>query len=168
MSTVPIHYHRPGKPLTVYTEGLVSDNGICLRTLTVLPPDISARLSASMRRENLLRADQSVGAVAKTYFYNEQFNLLEFRDPSEALLGHYSDIGTPLLKTADGYAMTDWFLDLWLPARGQPQELDWDEFHAAIAAGLLTAAEANLASKTLARLVREATAGTYPSKYLSA
>jgi predicted RNA-binding protein associated with RNAse of E/G family len=166
MIPVAIHYHRPGKPLTVYTEDLVSDNGICLRTTKTLPPEIGERLSHSMQKDGLIGPEQRVLTVNKVYFYNENFNLLEFRDTNGNLLGHYSDIGTPLCQVDGGYTMTDWFLDLWLTPNGQALELDWDEFNAALAAGLLSADEATQARITIERLKTEITSGIYPGRYL--
>ena len=174
MISVAIHYHRPGKPLTVYTEDFVSDDGISLRTFKTLPPEIVERLSLSMQKDGLIGPERRVLTVAKLYFYNENFNLLEFRDTNGELLGHYSDIGTPLTKIdgglsrdlGGGYAMTDWFLDLWLAPDGTFIELDWDEFHAALTAGLLTDEEASQALATLVRLTKEISAGLYPGKYI--
>lgn len=168
MSTADIHYHRPGKPLTVYTEDFVSDDGLCLRTFKTLPPEISERLSLAMQKDGLIGPERRVLTVRKVYFYHEHFNLLEFRDDAGELLGHYSDLGTPLAKIDGGYTMTDWFLDLWLAPDGTLLELDWDEFQAACAVGLLTDAEAALARTTLERLKQECAAGIYPHHYLSA
>ncbi len=166
MPAAAIHYQRPGKPLTVYTEDLVSDDGLCLRTFKTLPPEISERLSLSMQKDGLIGPGQRVLTVAKVYFYHEHFNLLEFRNHAGTLLGHYSDIGTPITKIIDGYTMTDWFLDLWLTPDKTALELDWDEFEAACAAGLLTETEATQARATLARLKSEIGAGLYPYQYL--
>jgi len=168
MPAAAIHYQRPGKPLTVYTEDLVSDDGRCLRTFKTLPADISERLSLSMQKDGLIGPEKRVLTVAKVYFYNEHFNLLEFRGPDGVLLGHYSDIGTPITKINDGYTMTDWFLDLWLAPDGTVLELDWDEFETAHAAGLLTESAAAIARATLERLKAEIGAGLYPYQYLPA
>ncbi len=166
MPTATIHYHRPGKAPTVYHEDFVSDDGNCLRTFKNLPPEIGEKLSRSMQKDGLIEPDKRVLTIAKTYFYQENFNLLEFRDTNGKLLGHYSDIGAPLTKADEGYAMTDWFLDLWLYPDGTLLELDWDEFHQALAAGLLTETEAAAARATLERLIREIGAGIYPYKYI--
>lgn len=168
MPVAAIHYQRPGKPLTVYTEDLVSDNGLRLRTFKTLPPEISERLSLAMQKDGLIESQNRVLTIAKVYFYNENFNLLEFRALNGDLLGYYSDIGTPITRTPDGYTMTDWFLDLWLAPDGTVLELDWDEFEAARAAGLLTESEAAIARATLERLKTEIGAGLYPSQYLAA
>jgi predicted RNA-binding protein associated with RNAse of E/G family len=174
MTTAAIHYHRPGKPLTIYNEDFVSDDGLCLRTFKTLPPEIGERLSQSLQKDGLISPQRRVLTVAKAYFYNENFNLLEFRDTDGELLGHYSDIGAPLTKIDGGlsrdpggdYAMTDWFLDLWLTPAGEIRELDWDEFDQALAAGLLTETEAAQARATLARLKAEIGAGIYPYRYI--
>ena len=166
MTSVSIHYHRPGKPLTIYEEDLISDDGVYLRTTKTLPPEISERLSRAMLKDNLISSEQRVLIVNKIYFFSEHFNLLEFRDTNGDLLGHYSDIGTPLTRIADGYAMTDWFLDIWLYPNGELRELDWDEFQEACAVGLLNLEEQRLAVKTMQRLKDEAAQNIYPSQYL--
>jgi hypothetical protein len=47
MTQVTIELARIEKPPVTYTEGLLSDNGIELRTLTVLSPEISAQFIAN-------------------------------------------------------------------------------------------------------------------------
>ncbi|HEX9838506.1 MAG TPA: DUF402 domain-containing protein [Anaerolineales bacterium] len=104
--------------------------------------------------------------VAKTYFFGEHFNLLEFREEDGDLLGYYSDIGTPLVKTEDGYLMTDWFLDIWMKLDGVLLELDIDEFEEAISKNLLSSLEVDQARSTFARLIEEVKNGIYPYAYL--
>src|SRR5262245_49429437 len=111
---VTIYYMRPGKGLTVYTEGLVSDDGHCLHTYTVLPEDVRQNLSRVLQRDGMIAPTQTIGSIRKRYFYNEAFDLLEFLDSENKLAGYYSDLTTLLVKREDGYYLTDLFLDIWL------------------------------------------------------
>lgn len=169
MKSILINYLRPGKGLTIYEEGFVSEDETCLRTFKQLPAEISERLSASLYQQGLIRSEQRVDTIAKTYFFAEPFNILEFRDPSSNLLGFYSDIGEPAKKLANGeYEMTDLFLDIWLLPDGTLLELDWDEFEDAIERNIINTAQANLARNTMQRLRDEVGQNIYPGNYTSA
>jgi predicted RNA-binding protein associated with RNAse of E/G family len=161
-----VHYTRPGKGLTLYTEGLVSDDGHCLHTYTVLPDEIRRDLSHALRRDDLIAPTQTIASIRKFYFYTEPFNVLEFWDTEDRLAGYYSDLTDLLVKQADGYHLTDLFLDLWLTPDGTLRELDWDEFEEAVAQGVLTLEQQTLARTTMARLVAEVASGRYPAHYL--
>lgn len=162
---VTIHYTRPGKGLTIFQEGLVSDDGQCLHTYTVLPEEIRQNLSRALQRDHLIAPAQTIGAIRKRYFYAEPFNLLEFWDTEDRLAGYYSDLTNLLVKREDGYHLTDLFLDLWLTPDGTLHELDWDEFEEASAQGVLTPDQQTLARQAMARLVAEAASGVYPTRY---
>lgn len=166
MTQIRIEYIRPGKETTIYIEDLVSMDSACLRTFKVLPPAISASLTPGLISAGLILPDRQVGSIAKTYFFHEHFDLLEFRDKNGNLLGHYSDICTPLVQMHDGFQMTDWFLDIWLHADGTLIELDIDEFEEAISQNLLSSLELDRARTTFARLIEEAKNGIYPQAYL--
>jgi predicted RNA-binding protein associated with RNAse of E/G family len=162
-----IHYTRPGKGLTVYTEGFVFDDGQRVRTYTELSEEAQAGLTEALQKQHLMSGGRRVGAIRKHYFYAEPFNVLEFFDTDGQLIAYYSDI-TTLLTKADGvYALTDLWLDMWLTPDGVFSELDWDEFEEAIAAGLATPAWQTLARATMARLKAEAASGVYPQKYVA-
>ena len=161
-----IQYIRPGKELTTYREDFVSEDEHCLVTFKTLPPEISLHLGAALQGQGLIHGGQQVHTIKKVYYFHEPFNLLEFRSPEGELLGHYSDIGTPLERLGDGdYVMLDLFLDIWLYPNGLLVELDWDEFEDAIQRELITPAQAELARQTMQRLVAEAKDGIYPGKY---
>ena len=165
MTEIRIQYIRPGKDTTIFVEELVSVDSACLKTFKTLPPEIVARLTHSLVSEGLIASPQKAVSIAKTYFFREHFDLLEFYDQSGDLLGYYSDIGTPLARTRDGYTMTDWFLDLWLDPQGRLLELDVDEFEEAIAQKLLSGPESDQARRTFDRLIQEASRGIYPHAY---
>ena len=164
---IRIEYIRPGKETTYYEEDLVVQDETCLRTFKTLPPDISDHLSRALQKQGLILPGQQVFTIRKTYFFAEPFNLLEFRGANDDLLGHYSDIGEPVVKLASGdYQMTDLFLDIWLFPDGRLLELDWDEFEEAIEHKVITAGQADLARETMQRLVHEVEQGMYPREYL--
>lgn len=165
MTEIQIEYIRPGKGTSLFVEDLVSVDAVCLKTFKVLPPDVVMSLARSLVADGLIAPDQKACAIAKTYFFQEYFNLLEFYDENGALLGYYSDIGTPLVKIETGYTMTDWFLDLWLHPGGSLIELDVDEFEQAVESGLLTDPEIEIARLTFARLIAEVQGGIYPDVY---
>lgn len=166
MSEVRIEYFRPGKETTEYIEDLVLENDQYLKTFKMLPPDVVTSLSESLQKNGLIPQNVNTSSVTKIYFYHQYFDLLLFHDEHGAILGYYSDVGTPLTKTATSYQMTDWFLDIWLSPNGTLFELDVDEFEDALARNLLTDSEAEIARTTFARLIAEVKEGIYPYAYL--
>ena len=119
MKTVSIFYQRPGKGQTIYVEDHVFEDEYFLRTFKTLPPEISEHLSAALLKQGLIHADQRALTIAKVYFFNEPFNILEFRDTEGKLLGHYSNIGEPArMMRNDECEMVDLFLDIWLLPNG--------------------------------------------------
>lgn len=165
MTVIKIEYIRPGKDATIFVEELISMDSRCLKTFKTLPPEIVAPLTRKLLADGLIAPHQKAVSIAKTYFFREHFDLLEFYDQQGDLLGYYSDISTPLTKTRDGYTMTDWFLDLWLSPEGKLIELDVDEFEEAVAQKLLSDSESDRALRTFNRLIEEVNQGIYPHTY---
>lgn len=163
---VTIHYDRPGLGVTHYVEELIEDDGVCLRTLATIPPEHRLSLSQQLWIDGLLRRPRMIATIHKHYFYHEHFDLLVFYDLAGQVAGYYSDVATPLQKVADGYAITDLFLDIWLTPEGVLHELDVDEFAEAIGRDLVPAGLQTIAWQTLDRLRDEVQAGIYPSRYL--
>jgi predicted RNA-binding protein associated with RNAse of E/G family len=166
MSTVRIHYHRPGKELAIYQEDLLSVDETRLCTQKTLPADISAQLELALQNQGLIHPGQRIHSIRKVYHFHENFNLLEFRGPGDELIGHYSDIGLPLEKFGEDYAMLDLFLDIWRHPNGTLIELDWDEFEDAQTRNLITPEQAQIARQAMQRLIAEAAQGVYPDHYL--
>jgi predicted RNA-binding protein associated with RNAse of E/G family len=164
---VCIEYIRPGKEVTYYEEEYVAQDECCLQTYKTLPEDIVERLSRALLSQGLIQAEQHAVTITKLYFFHEPFNVLEFRDEAGNLLGHYSDIGEPVLNLGHGqFQMTDLYLDIWLFPNGRLLELDWGEFQEAIQKQVITTDQAELARTTMQRLVAEVAQGIYPHKYL--
>lgn len=166
MTEIQIEYLRPGKETSFYIEDLVSIDPLRLKTFKTLLPENASRLAQGMVSAGMIEPHQKAVSVAKTYFFEEHFNLLEFRDENGDLLGYYSDIGSPLFNIEDGYRMTDWFLDIWLKPDGSLMELDIDEFEEAISQNLLSSLEVDQARSTFARLIEEVKTRVYPYAYL--
>ena len=166
MTEIRIEYIRPGKGTTFYIEDLLFADSLCLKTFKTLPPEIISALAQGMVAAGMIAPYEKTVMVAKTYFFKEHFNVLEFLDEDRNVLGYYSDIGTPLTQTEEGYRMTDWFLDIWLKPDGSLMELDIDEFEEAISMNLLSSPEVVQARSTFARLIAEAKTGIYPHAYL--
>lgn len=163
---ITVEYIRPGKETSYYEEDLLIETDEYIKSFKRMPDEIAERLTRSLRENRFIAPEQYCACVTKIYFFREYFNLLLFQDAQENLLGYYSDIGTPLIKTPGGYQMTDWFLDIWLSPDGTLFELDEDEFEDALAKKLLNASEAEIARTTFKRLIDEVRAGTYPGAYL--
>ena len=163
---IKIKYIRPGKDVTEYIEDLVAESERYIKTFKVFPNDIIESLTQSLRNNGFIAKDQITTSVTKIYFFDEHFDLLLFQDEGGEILGYYSDIGTPLIKTPIGYQMTDWFLDIWLSPDGTLFELDLDEFEEALSKNLIDAAEAEIARSTFARLIDEVKQGIYPHAYM--
>ena len=163
-----VEYTRPGKEVTYYEEDFLAQDENCVRTFKNLPDDISTRLSEALVKQKLIQPHQRVRTISKVYFFDEPFNILEFRELDGNLLGHYSDIGEPAIRVSENeIQMTDLFLDIWLLPDGKLLELDWDEFEEAVEKQIITPSQAELARNAMKRLVDEVAKGVYPSKYVN-
>ena len=163
---VRIEYIRPGKGVQQFTEDLVLENDLFLKTFKIFPDDVAENLTQSLLDNGFITENQRTTAISKIYFFHEHFNLLQFLDENQQILGYYSDIGTPLIKTPDSYQMTDWFLDIWLSPDGKLFELDMDEFEVARSSHLLSEPDAEVALSTFTRLIDEVKQDIYPHAYL--
>ncbi len=162
-----IHFARIGKPDTIYTEGLVCDNGQRLDTCTVLPPEAARVWTRSgWQAYGILSDGQVVHTIRKHHFYHEWFSIVELIDSSGTLLGYYCDVLTPLRKVDGEYYLQDLLLDLWVFPDGSCVELDWDELRDAVRLGMITPSLHQKAEETLSRMVAETQAGVFPVRYL--
>jgi predicted RNA-binding protein associated with RNAse of E/G family len=166
MAEIHLEYIRPGKGTSFYVDELVSVDATRLKTFVRLSQETASALTQNLIVAGMIAPHQSAVSIAKTFFFDEHFDLLIFYGENGDLLGYYSDIGSRLTKTDDGYLMTDWFLDIWLAPDGTLIELDVDEFEEAISQNLLSTLEVDQARATFARLIAEAKKGSYPFAYL--
>lgn len=154
MAQVTIHLQRLGKPTRGYVEDLVEDDGVRVRTLSILPAEVSASLSEQFCQQGRIPPGRFIHSAQKYLFYHETYTIVVYRDATGSLLGCYCDIVTPVQKVGDDYVLTDLILDLWISPEENIQILDEAEFQAAILAGLIPADLAELAQITLERLVQ--------------
>jgi protein associated with RNAse G/E len=166
--TIQIHYHRFDKPLVIFTEGFLRDNGKRLDTLTEIDPEISQEWSKRWWEAGLVPHGSIIHFVAKYLFYDQYFSVMELRDTKHALLGYYCDVTAPLQKQDHEYHIQDLMLDLWISPDQQFIELDWDEFEAACQTGALTSELQEKARATMHQMVREFQAGIFPACYIQA
>jgi hypothetical protein len=164
--SVVIRFARPGKPDRLFREGLVSDDGVCLHTYSIVPPEFAARWSHSYQEQGLIPAGRRIAAAEKHLFYAKGFAVLELQDSQGAALGWYMDICSPLRREAGEYLVTDLFLDVWLWPDGRWQVFDQDEFDTALEGGLLDANQAQAARATLAQLQVEIGTGRFLQTHL--
>ena len=163
---VHVKYIRPGKDVVILNEEYYDHDETCIRTIRIPPEDAFKRLSEALVRQHMIQSGQSVGTISEVYFFNEPFNVLEFRELGGTLLGYYSDIAEPSIQVSENeIQLTDLFLDIWLFPDGRLLELDWDEFEEAVQKQVITPAQAGLAQAAMKRLVNEAAKGIYPSQY---
>jgi hypothetical protein len=154
MAQITIHLQRLGKPTRSYVEELVEDDGVQVHTFTLLPAEVSARLSEKFHRQGKIPPGRLIHSAAKTLFYNKNYSLVVYRDAAGDLLGCYCDIVTPVQKVGKDYFLTDLILDLWIAPDGTFQVLDEAEFQAAIQNDLIPANLAEMAQATLKRLTQ--------------
>lgn len=136
---IDINFMRPGKGVTRYTEGLVDDNRIRIKTITQVSPDFSRSwCKENWRRNGFIPPGKLISSVVKFLFYREWFSVMQLVCPDGDHLGFYIDIDTPLREVGGEYYLTDLFLDLWIAPAGTYTELDRDEFEAGFLSGLIT------------------------------
>lgn len=161
-----IHYHRPGKGETLFTETLVGDDGEQVNTFSIIDPEIAAAwVRNTWVPAGLLTDEKVIATVRKHLFYKEWFSIMQLFDPDGNLLGSYCDMLTPLQKRGGEYYLTDLFLDLWVAPDGTFIELDWDEYAEAVSHEIITPEQAEMAVQTMHRLVAEARQGRFPPVY---
>lgn len=166
---IEIHYTRlHGKPLTIYHETLLAEDALRLKTEGLVSPDERLAFSELWWKAGLIPPGRQIARLVKHYFFDEWFDVLQIQTEAGEVLGYYSDICTPLVRTGLGlYATTDLCLDLWLGADGVVKELDWDEFEHTAQQNLMTPPQQAQAKQALARLVAETAQGTYPRNYIT-
>ncbi len=164
---VTIHLSRIGKPERSYQEGFVDDDGIRLKTFSIVPEVVGLHLSEKFYKQGWFLEGQLINSVSKYHFYQEFFSIVEYQDRANKILGYYSDIVTPLQRKGDEYFLTDLILDLWVFPDYRAIELDRDEFETAISSGLFPSKFERDTLTTFSRLKSEIENGIFPSSYLS-
>jgi hypothetical protein len=158
--------YRINRPPRQFQEGLLEDDGSCLRTLTPLPEEFRAPWSEEWQSWGAIEPGTLIESVRKHLFYDQYFSIMELRGSQEERLGFYADICTPLAKVEGGYACTDLILDLFVWPDGRYQVLDLDEFEEVVRADRLAPKLAAKALETLRKLVGETEKGIFPNRYI--
>lgn len=79
--------------------------------------------------------------------------ITKFYTATGQLAGIYCDVCRPVVRTKNGFAFDDLYLDVWQIPGSAPVILDEDELQAAVVAGHITTAEAKTARSIAAKLV---------------
>ena len=166
MTRVKIHLARILKPVRHFLDGLVEDNGRCLKTHTIIPSHISAPWSEAWQQEGRIPFGRVIGSVSKYLFYDQCFSIMEIHDITDKLLGYYVDISTPVRKDEGEYFLDDLILDLWIYPDQTYLVLDEEEWQQAVQGGLVSKEIQSIANRTLARLKKEIHAGKFPGAYI--
>ena len=167
MDQVTIELARIGKPARTYHEGLLSDNGIELRTQTILSAETRTRFSAVWHIAGYITPDLFIKSVRKILFYHEYFTIMQLLDDEWQSLGCYVDIASPLQKKDGIYHLTDLILDLWIYPNGTYQELDVDEYEIAVTSGKLKPEWEMQSRRTFDLLKTSISTSNFPYRYLS-
>lgn len=161
---VHIHYHRPPDRKDVYVQGLVLDDPVVKVTFQPSTP-----IPGPVVVEG--RAVLEPGAPAVWFtFPGLWHDIGRFHDRAGRFTGLYANILTPChLHASDGppgevlrWDTTDLFLDIWCGADGTVRLLDEEDLEAALAAGHVTADQADAARREARRILEAHAAGTWP------
>jgi hypothetical protein len=161
-----IHLARINKSTRHFKEGLVGDDGKCLKTRTLIPKSIRVSWSEEWQREHRIPYGEVIGSVSKYLFYDQYFSIMEIQATTGDLLGFYVDLTTPVRKVDGEYYLTDLILDLWVFPDLTYRVLDEDEWQQAIQAGWVSKEIQHTVQKTLKGLKREIRLGKFPQNYI--
>jgi len=151
-SRVRIHYHRPDRGTTVFTEHVVLDR-----------PDVKETLLDAYDGAEAYAGDRLIlaaGAPVVWFVYPDLCrDVGRFHLADGTFTGWYTNLRGPIRIDGGDWYCTDLFLDHWLPADGSPGRwLDENELEAARRTGIVT--EADLAVVRRERAAVNAALGT--------
>lgn len=153
---VRIHYRRPPDRVQIFDHRLVHrEPGI----FVTLAESISA--SAPMRIEGQVALEEGSDVVWFT-FEDTWHDVGRFHRADGTFTGIYANILTPVQVRGSDWFTTDLYVDLWIPAGGDPVILDEDELDEAVGRELLDVEAADRARHEARRLVRAARDGDWP------
>jgi predicted RNA-binding protein associated with RNAse of E/G family len=157
LPVVNIHYRRLPAREDVYRQELVHD-----------AEDVRVTLARALRMRGPLRVDGAVALEPGSHvvwftFPGLWHDVGRFHRADGHFTGIYSNVLTPpVFEPDEVWRTTDLFLDVWIPARGEPRVLDRDEFEEARRAGWIDAATAARAEQEVEWILGEAAAGRWP------
>lgn len=107
------------------------------------------------------------GALLVWYVWpGEPYEIGAFHDPADTFLGHYVNIIRPPAIEPGRWRIDDLFVDVWVPAEGEPVLLDADELEEAHEQGWLTDEDAERARRVASELLERARGGDWPPSLL--
>jgi predicted RNA-binding protein associated with RNAse of E/G family len=158
---VEIHYLRPPDRVQVFRQEVVDDDG----TVVVTYLD-AAQLKKPVTAGGRVVLEPGAPVVWFTYRGETWHDVGRFHLADGTFTGIYANVLTPVRMAGARWDTTDLFLDVWLGADGHVELLDRDEFHAAVAQGVVSAADAERAFTEAERLIQGARQGAWPPAHV--
>lgn len=158
--TVRIHYHRPPDRTEIFQQTVVAESDEYVVTFM---------RSAGIRRPVTAngRTILEPGAPVVWFTYPGIWHDIgRFHLRDGRFTGFYANILTPVVMQGRRWETTDLFLDLWVPATGEPMLLDEEELDEAERSGWVTAETADRARAHARELLEDAGAGRWPPPHV--
>lgn len=154
---VQIHYLRPPDRHSLFIQPLIHRDPTCI--VTFMPHTPLAR-PVRVNGETVLEDGSPV--IWFTY-PGRMHDVGSFHDARGRFTGWYANVLTPVhFHSPLEWETTDLFLDVWLGTDGAAVLLDRDELDAALASGVIDAAQARAAVAEAERLLAAAARGDFP------
>lgn len=158
-----IHYLRPPDRLRIHEQWLVHD-----------APDVKVTLATDLALDAPVAVDgqpilEAGSDVVWFTFPGAWHDIGRFHDARGKFTGVYANVLTPV-EIGEGHVWhtTDLFLDVWIPAGGEPAILDRDELDEAQERGWVDAATADRAEEEAETLTVWARQGSWPPGVVAA
>jgi predicted RNA-binding protein associated with RNAse of E/G family len=159
---VRIHYRRPPDRIQIFDHRLVhQEPGV----FVTLAESISA--SPPMRIEGQVALEEGSDVVWFT-FEDTWHDVGRFHRADGTFTGIYANILTPVQVRGSEWFTTDLYLDVWIPADGEPVILDEDELDDAVGREQVDMEAADRARHEAQRLLRAALDGEWPPSIVDA
>lgn len=134
--------------------------------LVVDRPDVSVLLLEAHRGRGYEVGGQLVLAPTAPmlwYVFTDGWaSVARFHLADGSFAGFYTNLSTPVEKKGNTWSSTDLFLDLWIPANGEPQWLDEDELRDAKTRKLLNDWTVSRVQRERERIEALLKAGAWP------
>jgi len=161
-SRVRIHYRRPPDRIQIFDQRLIHyEPGV----FVTLAESLSA--SPPMRIQGHVALEEGSDVVWFT-FQDAWHDVGRFHRADGTFTGIYANILTPVQVRGSEWFTTDLYLDVWIPADGEPVILDEEELDEAVGRELVDVEAADRARHEAQRLVRAAVEGEWPPSIVDA
>lgn len=114
-------------------------------------------------------ADATLGPGALLVWYvwpGRPYEIGAFHDEDDSFLGHYVNVIRPPEIEPGRWVIDDLFVDVWVPARGEPVVLDLGELREALSRGWVTEEEATGARDLAETFLERIRVGRWPPRLL--